>query len=99
MKLVVRYHQGSIYEGSMVTFPAEYESAEALYCAIEEAFYKAKAERKHSVIVGGYEFYVIDLTDKGDNSHDADYQKFVAPEILTVDEWFMQCLELQEKIR
>lgn len=96
MRLIVTFHSGSCYEGTDITFPAEYESAEALYCDIETACKQAKASGKHTFSVGDREFQVSDFYDPiGDDVSDGDPDAYIEPEIYTVDEWFVQCLELQ----
>jgi hypothetical protein len=96
MRLIVKYWIGSAYEGAEYTFPAEYESAEALLCDIERECkacydFEKNIYLKHSFEVGGYTFYVSHIL------HHSAYGKInlELPEIYTVDEWFEKFIELR----
>lgn len=95
MRLIVIYQYGSEYEGGEIIFPAEYESAEALLCDIEQECrscydFEKNIYLKHSFEIGGYTFCISNII------HDGAYGKISLnlPEIYTVDEWFEKYTEL-----
>jgi hypothetical protein len=84
MRFVVKYAVGDgCTWSSEVVLPVEYESAEALYVDFETAVRSAQrlGWRGYQFEVAGHEFDADDFLE-GD--------LYTPPEILTVDEWFMQ---------
>lgn len=80
MRLVVIYYEGDGFTYSCQnTVPVEYESAEALAVDLEEACKKAHHARVISFQLADQQWF---------HSCFFEDDRYFAPEILTVDEWF-----------
>lgn len=80
MRLVVIYYEGDGYTYSCQnTVPVVYESAEAFAVDLEEACKKAQESQASDFQLANQEWYTRCFFED---------DKYFAPEILTVDEWF-----------
>lgn len=89
MKFVLSHTYGdSLSWSSDITFPIEYESAEALIVDFEKAARHAFSYNLLIFVFANHEFiteYFFVSRHPGPNEKSGDY---ICPEIMTIDEWF-----------